>query len=444
MEATIHCPKVDMASVPVVLLVVPDTEYHSRVPVLLRTNILSLMKGKVPAEDFVWRNIFAMLARHKAVVENTSCLGVMTSTKPLTIPAHGRVIFHGQTRAKAICQKLTVCLDGASGLPKVVIATPGVNCISPGRTKRKLPVELVNHLSQDVTIPAKARICDLYSTEDVDLIEDNEGGGVSCIASSGSDADFLEDFLHIKNQLPVEQVEEMQQLLLKWKSVFSLHDLDLGLTDKVEHCIRLKDNTPFKEKPHPIQPSMFEEVRKHLKEMETLGVIRKSQSPYASNVVIVRKKSGALRFCLDMRILNSRTIPDSYSLPRIDSTLDVLSDAKWFSVLDLKSGYWQVPLAEEDKCKTAFTVGPLGFWECERMPFGLTNVPATFQRLMENCMGDLHLTYCLLYLDDIIIYSRSYEEHIVRLEAVFKKLKEAGLKLSPSKYRAKILNILDI
>ena len=303
-----------------------------------------------------------------------------------------------------------MCLDGASGLPKGVIATPGVNCISPGRTKSKLPVQLVNHLSQDVTIPAKARICDLYSTEDVDLIEDNEGGGVSCIASSGSDADFLKNFLHMKDQLPVEQVEEMQQLLLKWKSVFSLHDQDLGLTDKAAHCICLKDNTPFKEKPHPIPPTMFEEVRKHLKEMETLGVIRKSQSPYASNMVILRKKSGALRFCLDMRILNSRTIPDSYSLPRIDSTLDVLSGPKWFSVLDLKSGYWQVTLAEEDKCKTAFTVGPLGFWECEQMPFGLTNVPATFQRLMENCMGDLHLTYCLLYLDDIIIYGRSYEE----------------------------------
>ena len=152
-------------------------------------------------------------------------------------------------------------------------------------------------------------------------------------------------------------------------------------------------------------------------------------------MVIVRKKSGALRFCLDMRILNSRTIPDSYSLPWIDSTLDVLSGAKLFSVLDLKSGYWQVPLAEEDECKTAFTVGPLGFWECERMPLGLINTPATFQRLMENCIGDLHLTYWLLYLDDIIIYSWLYEEHIVRLEAVFKKMKETGLKLSPSKCR---------
>ena len=209
-EAAIRCPKVDMASVPVLLLVVPDTEYHSRVPVLLGTNILSLMKGKVPAEEFAWRNTFAMLARHQAVVENSSCLGVMISTKPLTIPAHGRVIFHGQTRVKAVCQKLTVCLDGASGLPKGVIATPRVNCISPGQARSKLPVELVYHLSQDVTIPAKAWICDLYNTEDVDLIEENEGGGVSCIVSSGSDADFLKNFMHMKDQLPVEQVEEMQ------------------------------------------------------------------------------------------------------------------------------------------------------------------------------------------------------------------------------------------
>ena len=429
-EAVIRSAKEDVTSVPVILLVVPDTEYHSRVPVVLGTNVLSLLRGKVPAGEFVWRNTLAMLAKHQALVDNTESIGVMTLTKPLTIPANGRMIFYGQTRVKAICQRLTVCLDGANGLPKGVIVTPSVNCISPGRAKTKLPVELVNHLSQDVVIPAKARICDLYSTEDVDPIETNKRGEASCHVTSDADADFLTNFLHLNEQLTADRVEEMQQLLLKSKSVFSLHDLDLGLTNKAEHRIHLKDEIPFKERPRPIPPSMFEEVRKHLKEMETLGVIRRSQSPYASNVVIVRKKSGALRFCLDMRILNSKTIPDSYSLPRIDSTLDVLSGAKWFSVLDLKSGYWQIPLAEEDKCKTAFTVGPLGFWECERMPFGLTNAPATFQRLMENCMGDLHLTYCLLYLDDIIIFSKTYEEHVV-----FKKLKDAGLKLSPSKCR---------
>ena len=175
-EANIHCSKVDMTCIHVVLLVVPDTEYHSRVPILLRTNVLNLLRGKVPAEEFVWRNTFAMVAKHQAVVDNTSSLGVMTSSKPFTIPAHGCVIFHGQTRVRAVCQKPSVCLNGSSGLPKGVIATPSMSCISPGQAKSKLPVDLVNHLSQDVTIPAKDQICDLYSTKDVDLMEDNKRG----------------------------------------------------------------------------------------------------------------------------------------------------------------------------------------------------------------------------------------------------------------------------
>ena len=106
---------------------------------------------------------------------------------------------------------------------------------------------------------------------------------------------------------------------------------------------------------------MVEDIRQHLQEMLDLGVIRRSESPVASNVVLVRKKDQSLRFCIDLRRLNSRTIKDSYSLPRIEQTLDTLHGAKWFSTLDLKSAYWQVEIAEEDKHKTAFTVGPLGF-----------------------------------------------------------------------------------
>ena len=108
-------------------------------------------------------------------------------------------------------------------------------------------------------------------------------------------------------------------------------------------------------------------------------------------------------------------VKDGYALPRMDDTLDCLHGAKWFSILDLKSGYWQVELEEEAKPLTAFTMGPLGFWECERMPFGLTNAPATFQRLMESCLGELHLSCCIIYLDDIIVFSWTPEEHLVRL-----------------------------
>ena len=127
-----------------------------------------------------------------------------------------------------------------------------------------------------------------------------------------------------------------------------------------------------------------------------MGAIHKSNSPWASAVVLVRKKDGSLRFCIDLCKHNARTIKDAYSLPCIDETLDCLGGATIFTSLDLKSGYWPVEMEEESKPLTAFTVGPLGFYKCERMPFGLTNAPATFQRLMENCLGELpQLVYYL-------------------------------------------------
>ena len=177
----------------------------------------------------------------------------------------------------------------------------------------------------------------------------------------------------------------------------------------------------------------MEEVREHLKEMLEIGAIRESTSPFSSNVVIVRKKDGTIRFCIDYRKLNQRTVKDAYPIPRKDDTLHSLAGSKYFSTLDLKSGYWQVELKEEDKPKTAFQVGSLGFFECNRMPFGLCNAPATFQRLMEICMGELNLRDCLIYLDDIIIFSSTFEEHLKRLQAAFKNLERHNLKLKPSK-----------
>ena len=164
-----------------------------------------------------------------------------------------------------------------------------------------------------------------------------------------------------------------------------------------------------------------------------MAAIRRSFSPWASTVVLVRKKDGGLRFCINLCKCNNRTVMDGYSLPQIKDTLDCLHGAVWFSTLDLKSSYWQVELEEEAKPLTAFTMGPLGFWECECMPFGLTNAPATFQRLIESCLGELYLNWCIIYLDDIIVFSRTPEEHLHRLKGVISKLRAAGLKLKPTK-----------
>ena len=230
-----------------------------------------------------------------------------------------------------------------------------------------------------------------------------------------------------------DQRDVMNATIECYHHIFAVEDLELGRTNLVKHEIKLTNYVPFKQRYRRIPPHQYEEVRKHLDEMLRMGAIRRSNSPWASAVVLVRKKDGALRFCIDLRKLNERTIKDVYSLPRIEDSLDVLNGSCIFTSIDLKSGYWQVELDEKSIPFTAFTVGPLGFYECVRMPFGLTNAPATFQRLMESCLSDLHLNWCIIYLDDVIVFSKTPEEHIVQLEAVFKKISDAGLKLKPSK-----------
>ena len=150
-------------------------------------------------------------------------------------------------------------------------------------------------------------------------------------------------------------------------------------------------------------------------------------------VVLVWKKARSLRFCIDLRKLSNWTMKDVYSLPHIDVTLDSLQGSQWFSSLNLKSGYWQVEMDEESKPLTVFTIRPLGFYQFDRMPLGLTNAPATFQQLMETCLRDLNLNWCIIYLDDIVIFSKYLVSHLERLEAVFQKLEQAGLELKPSK-----------
>ncbi|KAI3370531.1 hypothetical protein L3Q82_025288 [Scortum barcoo] len=229
-----------------------------------------------------------------------------------------------------------------------------------------------------------------------------------------------------------EWKERLRQKLSTRSQVFSLHEWDVGLAKGVEHTIRMSDPRPFRERSRRLAPADLEDVRKHLQELLSAGIIKESRSPYASPIVIVRKKNGAVRMCIDYRLLNSRTIPDQYTTPCIDDVLDSMTGSKWFSVLDLRSGYYQIAMAEEDKEKTAF-ICPLGFFQFERMPQGITGAPATFQRLMEKAVGDMNLLEVLVYLDDLIVFGRTLEEHEERLLKVLDRLAEVGLKISVDK-----------
>ena len=162
------------------------------------------------------------------------------------------------------------------------------------------------------------------------------------------------------------------------------------------------------------------------------GIIEPSYSPWASPVVLVRKKDGSVRYCIDYRRLNAVTRKDSYPLPRIDDSLDSLGSAKYFSTLDLASGYWQVGLSPDAREKSAFCTTS-GLYQFRVMPFGLANAPATFQRLMERVLTGLHWEVCLVYLYDVIVFSKTWKGHLQRLDIVFQRMRAANLRLKPSK-----------
>ena len=236
----------------------------------------------------------------------------------------------------------------------------------------------------------------------------------------------------LRDWLP-ELARWAKALLLEFHHVFSLEPNEIGCTDATKHVIELMKDERFKERFHCIAPPLVDEVRQHIQEMLDGGAIRPSQSPWCNAVVLMRKKDGSLWFCINFRRLNTRTKKDTYPLPCMQETMESMVGARHFSCIDLKSGFWQVQMDEESRQYTAFTVGSMGMYEFLHMPYGLCNALATFQHLMQNCLGELNLTYALIYLDDVIVYSKTEEEHLVCLRAVLERFMEHGLKLKPSK-----------
>lgn len=226
---------------------------------------------------------------------------------------------------------------------------------------------------------------------------------------------------------------ELNKLIQHFSTLFE-YDTNPGRTNLVQHTIDTGSNKPIHQPARRLPVHYEERLNDTLKQMLNMHVIKPSHSPWSSPIVLVNKKDGSLRVCVDYRKLNSITKRDSFPLPRIDTTLDALYGASWFSTLDLASGYWQVEVKPEDREKTAFIV-PSGLYEFETMPFGLCNAPATFQRLMQVILGDLVPKQCLIYLDDIIVHGKSVQEHNTNLRKVLQRLLQANLRLKNEKCR---------
>ncbi|KAI8499504.1 hypothetical protein Bbelb_225550 [Branchiostoma belcheri] len=285
--------------------------------------------------------------------------------------------------------------------------------------------QVTNTTDKPVVLQPDTPMGSFWALQDDD-IADCLGPSPPAVASAGPPIDLNE------TDLSSTQAEQLRKLLDNYSDVFSTGPRDRGRTNLTTHRIHTGDCPPIKQRPHRTPIHRQAEIHRQVDAMLADDVIERSQSPWASPVVLARKKDGSFRFCVDYRKLNQATIKDAHPLPRTDDVIDALSGAAYFTTLDMTSGYWQVDLDPADREKTAFTTGR-GLYQFKVMAFGLTNAPSTFQRLVELLLAGLDWRTCLAYLDDIIVFSRTFQDHLTTLEEVFRRCRAANLKLNAKK-----------
>ena len=319
-----------------------------------------------------------------------------------------------------------------------VIALNSV-CLSDRQT---FPIKVMNPRDTDVWLKKNSRVAVVYECE-VDITPRAKAEFLSTGVReetvvlqedvTGGPPDFDASLLVPENMkfTPGER-KKIIDLFLRNSDVFVRNDFDLGCTETVRHQIKLTDNEPISMPYRRIPTNQYQEVKNHIQKLLEKDIIQPSKSPYAAPIVVARKKDNSIRLCVDYRKLNQRTIRDAFPLPRIEESLDALHGSTLFSTMDLASGFHQIAMHPDDRHKTAFST-PFGLFEFRRMPFGLCNSPASFQRLMQQIFSDTVFQTLLVYLDDIVVYSQSLDEHLQRLEFVFERLRAHGLKLNPRK-----------
>ena len=290
-------------------------------------------------------------------------------------------------------------------------------------------VRVVNTELTPVKLYKNMKIATAEPIEDHIICEVSKGKSLQAQPEGSSD-------IILANPLPdditSDQKEKFLALMAHYSDILADGPDKLGRTGVLQHHINTDNATPIRQQARRVPLPRRETVHNLLQDMLSKNIISPSQSPWASPIVLVAKKDGSTRFCVDYRKLNTVTRKDAYPLPRVDDSLDTLTGSKWFSTLDLRSGYWQVEVCPEHRAKTAFTTQE-GLFEFNVMPFGLCNAPATFQRLMDSVLAGLQWSACLVYIDDIIIMGKSFDDHMRNLQTVFERLRQAGLKLHPGK-----------
>ncbi|MCA6379581.1 MAG: retroviral-like aspartic protease family protein, partial [Cytophagales bacterium] len=249
---------------------------------------------------------------------------------------------------------------------------------------------------------------------------------------SPAEIEELVSQIQINTELASDQQTSLKELLKKYADIFRKNFDSPSITNVVEHSIETNTDAPISAKPYRVSQKEQIVIRNEVAKMLQMGIIRKSKSAWASPVVLVTKKDGSIRFCVDYRKLNTVTVNDAYPLPNIEDNLNHLRGKKYFSSMDAISGFFQIPMKESDIPKTAFITAD-GLYEFLVMPFGIKTNSACFQRMMDHILDGIRYSFILSYIDDVLCYSNTFEEHLQHLEILFQRLREANIKLKVSK-----------
>ena len=271
------------------------------------------------------------------------------------------------------------------------------------------------------------------------VVVDDENVGLcgKLLKGRGNITEEEADFVEKLNELNLNNIDEEQQgkvrmLLWKEREAFALSPDEIGDAKDLEMVLNTVDETPVQRSYVAVPRPLYDEVKAHIQDLLNRGWIKKSKSSWCSPVVIVRKKTGEMRLCVDFRGLNKKTVQDAHPLPRVQETLDNLGGKSYFSIMDQSRAYYQGRMSAESQKKTAFIL-PWGLYEFVRIPFGLMNAPSCFQRYMESVIEDFRDDFATAYLDDLIVYSDDFHQHLEHIRKVLQRVKSKGLKLKLQK-----------